>query len=354
MKRLISIVVLTVLCGVAVYLSHEYDCRVSVETANGSSDVDSVSSATFKIDTSSKTSSEDLHKMPEYIEDENYRWYISDGGAVIDRSYNTEAQHLDVPNELSGYPVTTLDGDVFYQHKALRSIKLPDTLKTINGAAFYRCYSLKEITIPKSVEVITNNPFFRAFSLENIYVEKGNKKFVSVDGVLFDKEMKNLISYPEGASRTEYSIPEGVEHTDFGYSVYHLRKLNIPASLKEVYECVVCYLTEYSVDSDSQLFCSVDGVLYDKVKETLLYYPMRSESTVLAIPEGVKYIDKGAFFGIGGYGTMLKEIRFPSTIDMLGPTYLWDGCENITFVGEKGSVVEQYAKDYNIKFRAVE
>ncbi len=355
MKRRIAVVLLVVLCSVVVFWGIKYDGGWSGATSNGSSSVHSVTSASFRLEVT-ETSSDDFLKFYDYIEDENYRWYIDDDCAIIDRSYNTEAEHIDVPSELSGCPVTTLDGDVFYQHTLLKSVTLPDTLKTIDGAAFYRCYSLEEITIPKSVEVINNNPFFRASSLENIYVEEGNEHFVSVDGVLLDKEMRNLIAYPEGSPRTEYSIPEGVEYTDFGYSVRNLRKLIIPASLKEVYEGVVSYLAEYSVHPDNPLFCSVDGVLYDKSEETLLYYPMQllSEMEVLVIPEGVKYIDSGAFFGFGSYGTKLKEIHFPSTVVVISRNSLWYGNKELTFVGEKGSAVEQYAEDNNIEFRVAD
>ncbi len=348
MKRWTAVVFLVFLCGVAVFFSIKYDGGRSGATSNGSSSVDSVTSASFKLEVTSETSSDDLFKVPDYIKDENYRWYIYDGCAIIDRSYNTEAEHIDVPRELSGCPVTTFESDVFYQHTLLKSITLPDTLKTIDGAAFYRCYSLKEITIPKSVEVITNNPFFRASSLENIYVEEGNEHFVSVDGVLFDKEMRNLIAYPEGSPRTEYSIPEGVEYTDFGYSVRALRKLTIPASLKEVYDNVICYLSEYSVHPDNEGFCSFDGVLYDKQKETLLRYPPLKESEVLIIPEGVKYVENYAFYDIGAYGGILKKIHFPSSIVAIGTD---NGFEGVIFVSREGTVAEQYAKDHNIMFR---
>ena len=63
--------------------------------------------------------------------------------------------------------------------------------------------------IPTSVTQIVFNPFERCASLISIDVASGNPVFESVDGVLFDKSQKMLVSYPCG-KKGAYTIPEGI------------------------------------------------------------------------------------------------------------------------------------------------
>ena len=75
-----------------------------------------------------------------------------------------------------------------------------------------------------------NNP-----ELETIAVSPDNRFFRSVDGVLFDKDMKRLIQCP-GAKSGVYEIPGTVtEINPFAFSGCHnLTEIKIPASLKTI------------------------------------------------------------------------------------------------------------------------
>ena len=84
--------------------------------------------------------------------------------------------------------------------------------------AFSSCSTLTKVRIPKTINSIEHyadheackNPFSGCTSLEAIEVDDENAWMCSVDGVLFSKDKTQLYSYPAGARRNAYSIPEGV------------------------------------------------------------------------------------------------------------------------------------------------
>ena len=50
-----------------------------------------------------------------------------------------------------------LDND--YSNLNIKSVKIPDSVKTIEDSAFFGCINLKTITIPKSVKTIGKDAF---------------------------------------------------------------------------------------------------------------------------------------------------------------------------------------------------
>ena len=96
----------------------------------------------------------------------------------------------------------------FYGCKGLTSVIIPPHMKSIGDWAFTSCDSLLSVTIPASVTNIGVNPF-RARSLEHIEVSSNNPTYEAVDGVLFDKQQKMLVSWPH-ARKGDYAIPEEV------------------------------------------------------------------------------------------------------------------------------------------------
>ena len=119
--------------------------------------------------------------------------------------YHSKLSNLTIPES-----VTSI-GDRAFEACSLTSITLPNSLKTIDSEAFALCSNLTTVTIPKSVTSIYRSPFSGCSNLTEINVEEGNSKYVSVDGVLFDKDKTLLICYPAGSSATSYTIPNTVK-----------------------------------------------------------------------------------------------------------------------------------------------
>ena len=106
--------------------------------------------------------------------------------------------------------VTIIGIRAFNWCSSLTSVTIPNSVTTIGEYVFDWCSSLTSVTIPNSVTTIGESAFSGCSSLTNINVASGNLNYSSKDGVLFDKNKSNLIRYPAGNQKTEYTIPNSV------------------------------------------------------------------------------------------------------------------------------------------------
>lgn len=89
--------------------------------------------------------------------------------------------------------------------------EIPETVTSILEEAIEVTNTLESIVIPASVTSIGEGSIFWNYGLKSIDVDEANSNFKSVDGVLFSKDGKKLLSYPLASDRTEYTVPEGTE-----------------------------------------------------------------------------------------------------------------------------------------------
>ncbi|MBE6751694.1 MAG: hypothetical protein E7556_04130, partial [Ruminococcaceae bacterium] len=132
------------------------------------------------------------------------------------KSYSVSAENLRmegdlvIPSEYNGLPVTEIARTGFQFCSLLKSVKFPETLKKINLAAFDNCARISEVTIPASVEFIDGAVFSSIYDLSEIKVASGNKYYKSVDGVLYNMDMTELLDYPPAKEGSTYTLPETV------------------------------------------------------------------------------------------------------------------------------------------------
>ena len=86
----------------------------------------------------------------------------------------------------------------------------PDSVTTIGEYAFEGCYALQSINIPSRITKIEECAFKCCTALQNIIVSNNNPNYTSLNGVLYDKELKNIITFPCKKDITEYTIPNSV------------------------------------------------------------------------------------------------------------------------------------------------
>jgi len=155
-------------------------------------------------------------------------------------------------NELTN--ITINDGvvainDNAFSNNALTSINIPNSVREISDRAFANNYPLKRVNIPSGVSAMVGrddngriynaNPFSCNPSLEFISVDRNNLHFVSVDGVLYDKERKILFAYPSAKGEV-YNIPNGVVEIASGafagdqWNGSKIFEINLPDSLVTV------------------------------------------------------------------------------------------------------------------------
>ncbi len=252
--------------------------------------------------------------IPEIVSDGVNNYTVTAIGDYSFSGCNTMTSVV-IPNS-----VTSIGTEAFYSCN-LSSVTIPNSVLSIGYEAFAGCSNLTEVSIPESVTEIIGNPFFLCSKLPAVNVDKANKNFCSVDGVLFDRDMTTLICYPIAKSGTSYSIPSTVKtigEESFAYSWLTMIELpnsvtsiggrafngspitsiNIPASVTEIKgnPFVLCEnLSDINVDNANKDFCSVDGILFNRDKTVLKCYPIIKKGVTYTIPATVRTIGENAF-----------------------------------------------------------
>ena len=110
-------------------------------------------------------------------------------------------QLISIPNG-----VTRIDSSAFQSCSALTEIILPDSIGTIGASAFLGCSSLTQATFGSGLTSIGDTVFSGCSSLVTINCSEDNSKYISVEGVLFNKSQTTLVLFPTGYSGSyEYS-----------------------------------------------------------------------------------------------------------------------------------------------------
>jgi len=264
-------------------------------------------------------------------------------GAFRASQYPTGNQYItsvSLPNGLTSIGGGCFSGSHFTE------ITLPNTLNTIENLAFMGCEGLTSLHIPASViNIVDNSTYqgnitFECRNLTSITVDAGNPNYSSLDGVLFNKNQTRLMAFPQNKGG-DYTIPSTVTlvdaHAFDGWNTV-LTSVTVPASVVNLQSwpynpdpgffssCVA--ITSISVNSSNSVYTSDDGILYNKNKTTLLYYPQRKAGTTFEIPASVTTIGHYSFwFNQNQY---LKTLIIPSSVTYIEHQGI--GCLFITSV----------------------
>lgn len=95
-------------------------------------------------------------------------YYNISGGEVTITGAPGTVDDLVIPSKIEGYPVTAIAANAF-ANRYIRSISLPDSLKTIGAKAFYESWGFRTFTIPKNVTHIGLQAFYTCDDLEIVY-----------------------------------------------------------------------------------------------------------------------------------------------------------------------------------------
>jgi len=166
---------------------------------------------------------------------EGLLYEIVDGRTVTITMYIGNAAVLNIPSQIESLPVTAIGDGAFSGRDSLTNVTIPFSVTSIGDGAFWGCSSLTSVTIPSSVTSIGHEAFDGCSSLTGISVDSRNPAYASIDGVLFDKNIQILISYPQGRNQRTYVIPSSVTAIGEGAFRYcSLTSVTIPSSVTAI------------------------------------------------------------------------------------------------------------------------
>lgn len=276
---------------------------------------------------------------------------LEDGSAQITACFST-GETVELPSELNGYPVSS-----------------------ISDMAFLSAGNMKTLWIPDGLSCISAEHLLYSRNLEHVYVTPDHPELALIDGVLFNKVEKSLVWYPNQSAAESYTIPNGIR--SIGVRAFtgskQLRSISIPDSVVQIgdhvfsgcvslmeiaipdrvefigtgafYHCnelqsayigsgvtemggnpfAGCGKLENIVFSaEHPMLEDRDGVIFDKTRNILLYYPSVAAAESYAIPEGTSAIADYAFMECD----RLKEITIPSSVRSIGISSFSD-CDKI-------------------------
>lgn len=221
-------------------------------------------------------------------------------GLTIAR-YSGSDSVVAVPRIIGNRPVTEIGGAAFVGRANLKSILLPDSITSIQDGAFANCSSLIDVVMSSNVTTIAESAFY----------------FCAIT---------NLV------------VPSGVTSVgDFAFSFCtNLTDVHIAAATANIGDRAffACdNIGRIRVDALNKDYSSIDGVLFDKKRESLILCPSL-KSGGYCVPVGVKKIGPYAFHGC----KRLREVTLPSSVTRIEDCAFAD-CAGLTNVEVGSSMV---------------
>ena len=163
----------------------------------------------------------------------------------------------DITEVYIDYGVTSIGNYAFKGAEKLEKVSIPGSVIRIGEWAFFGC-SLKVVDIPNSVVNIENGIFRDNKKLTAINVGLGNKEYTSVDGVLYNKAMTEILQYPIGRSDTYYEIAPTVRTIrEFAFERCNLIGVKLPKYLDKI---ELCAFSRCEVLNEINLECPRLGI----------------------------------------------------------------------------------------------
>jgi len=243
---------------------------------------------------------------------------------------NSEDAPWEEFGHFSDYPVSHLVieegithiGNRAFVHFDLKSLSLPNSLISIGKYAFYWVY-IKSIPLPKNLAEIGESGFSGAIS--EFLVDPENEFFCAEDGVLFSKDMSQLIAYPTSKKGTKYTVPDSVKH--IGDNAFYGSDCEFDCTLKAI------YLPEGLVSIGDYAFACCERLTEFKLPGTVRSIGKGAFHIAyvreIELPEGMEEIGPGAFLD-----SFLKRIIIPASVEKIGKEAFWlSNVETVYFVG---------------------
>lgn len=158
---------------------------------------------------------------PYFVFEKNVGYFYSKSGKELTISqYDGYDEDIFVPPTIDGDTVVGFTKKCFFNGQSwsgikIKKITLPYTIYSLGNQTFNDLKYLLEVNIPYNVTNIDITVFAGCDNLQSINIAKNNSKYISEEGVLFDKSKTVLIKYPPLNSNTSYvELPSSLERIE--------------------------------------------------------------------------------------------------------------------------------------------
>ena len=216
--------------------------------------------------------------------------YDSETGEMCITGYNGDSADVIIPESIEGHTVTMIN--IYFYNENMRNVYVPAGVSRLGIVDFNK-------------------------KLENVYVDEANQTYKSVDGVLYTKDEKILVLFPNIPDKKAVISEgtEGIVYTAFNNSSFS--EIFIPDSIKYVYKqngeidlkdwdifsvenClpgILSYQAELEnvyVGEKNKNIMSIDGMVYSKDMKTFVMCP-QTRSGEVVIDNNVEILGRAAF-----------------------------------------------------------
>ena len=172
--------------------------------------------------------------------------------------------------------------------------------------------NIETVYIGKDVAALYGESFVNLRALKEFVVDEANENYISVDGVLYTKDMKTLLCVPKAYEGAEFTVPEKVEVIGrSAFSDCKFEKVILPEGLKRI---------------ENMAFLKAEAL-----KEIVSY---KGDETYASLPEGLEFIGVDAFNYAG-----ISYLYIPASIKEIG-AYSFTYCAKVDADGNKVGLTE--------------
>lgn len=273
------------------------------------------------------SSNQSASSSQETIVEATFSLAIVNDEAILLKGNGKAANVVNIPSTYEGKPVTRIAANAFKDFTKIKSIVIPEGVKTIDEYAFYGCTNLVDISLPSSLVKIGNYAFAILPYIESIVIPEGVKEIGS-QVFACDEALKN-ISLPSslntfggslfvGCSSLKYVTSNGVDYLGNENNPYLFAARRTPKNVSPT----SISLNEHTV--------FVGGSAFEK----------DSSIQEVTLSSHLKVIGSMAFAA-----TSITSISLPATLERIGE-YAFEGCsklETCLVTGDNLKVIEHEA-----------
>ena len=200
--------------------------------------------------------------------------------------------------------VTYVKNQCFADAGNLKQVTIPVSVKKLGFSSFNKA-GLTSVHIPDSVTLIEHNVFNGCSALKEAYIGKSVER---MDNGVFYRTRLSEVDLPDKLAWMGDAVFDGT----------NIDSLYLPASLVHLGEDAlngIRKLYTVEVDEANPVFADVNGVLYNKAKDTVLFCPLQKEGDI-TMPEGLRHVRKRAFLKC----EKIASVTMPNTVLSAGPS----------------------------------